>query len=169
MTELEDFRHRKDIYLKSHPQSPLTPEQRMTFTQLNYFPENPALKLTVALTPDPQQPSVEMITSTGSVRSYRRIGHFTFQAGGQENRLHVYQDEEGGEYFLPFLDATSGHESYGSGRYVELEPLAGGEFLVDFNMAYNPYCAYNEFWTCPIPPEENRVDARIEAGEKAFH
>jgi hypothetical protein len=72
----------------------------------------------------------------------------------------------GGGYFLPFMDATSGDETYGAGRYLEIEPLPGGKLLVDFNMAYNPYCAYNEYWSCPIPPKENRLSVPIEAGEK---
>ncbi len=167
--DLAVFRREKDRFMKTHPQSPLTPEQKKTFAGLSYFPENPALRFEVTITPDPEKPVVEMITSTGAQRTYRRSGWFQFTIGNQQHRLYVYQDEEGGDYFLPFVDATSGKETYGAGRYLELEPLAKGKFRVDFNMAYNPYCAYNEQWSCPIPPFENRVAAPIEAGEKVFH
>jgi uncharacterized protein (DUF1684 family) len=82
--------------------------------------------------------------------------------------LQVYADGYGG-YFLPFADATSPQETYGAGRYLEPEEVSPGILHVDFNLAYNPFCAYNERWSCPIPPHENRLKVRIEAGEKKFN
>jgi hypothetical protein len=82
--------------------------------------------------------------------------------------LQVYQDPEGGDFFLPFVDATAPEETYGAGRYLDVEAPRDGKFLIDFNYAYNPYCAYNDKWSCPIPPKENRLKVQIEAGEKNF-
>jgi uncharacterized protein (DUF1684 family) len=81
--------------------------------------------------------------------------------------LQVYEAEYG--YFLPFSDATAPAETYGAGRYLEPEDLGGDKLVLDFNLAYNPYCAYNERWSCPLPPAANRLKVRIEAGEKKFH
>ena len=167
--DLATFRHEKDRFMKSHPQSPLTAQQKRDFSGLKYYPENPALRFEVAVTPDPEKPSVVMATSTGDEQHYVREGFFRFTVDGREQTLYVYRAEGGGDYFLPFVDQTSGNETYGAGRYLEVEPLPDGKLEIDFNLAYNPYCAYNENWSCPIPPRENRITARIEAGEKAFH
>jgi uncharacterized protein (DUF1684 family) len=167
MTELEEFRAEKDGLFKSHPQSPLTPEQKRTFTGLKYFPENEALclEVKVELLNDPQP--VHMQTTTGGVQVYFRHGRFKFTVDGQEAELTIYRGEHG--YFLPFVDSLKGEETYPAGRYLEPEELPGGRFLVDFNIAYNPYCAYNDIWSCPITPAENRLKVPLRAGEKVFH
>jgi hypothetical protein len=88
---------------------------------------------------------------------------------GQEVTLQVYESEDNpGEYFLPFLDATAPLETYGGGRYLEPERVGEDKLLVDFNLAYNPWCVYGDEWSCPFPPAENRLNVRIEAGEKKF-
>jgi uncharacterized protein (DUF1684 family) len=110
---------------------------------------------------------MQMQTTTGDVQMYIRYGHFKFSVEGQETVLTIYQGEHG--YFLPFVDSLAGKETYPAGRYLEPEELPGNHFLVDFNIAYNPYCAYNEAWSCPITPAENRVKVPIRAGEKLFH
>ncbi len=92
-----------------------------------------------------------------------------FRVDGAEAALTVYRDLEQGALFVPFRDATSGMESYGAGRYLEPEPAPGGRLHVDFNYAYNPYCAYNDAWSCPLPPAENTLRVPIRAGERAFH
>ena len=165
---LTAYRVAKDRSLKTDPQSPLIAEQKASFTGLRYFPENPALRFELPLTPDPDMPVVEMITNMGLERAFSRIGSFEFSVDGRQQRLYLYQDEEAGYLFMPFTDGTTGTETYGAGRYLEVEDLGNGAFLVDFNLAYNPYCAYNEYWSCPIPPQENRLTAPIEAGEKAY-
>jgi uncharacterized protein (DUF1684 family) len=167
MTELEAFRTEKDEFFASHPQSPLTPEQRKNFRGLNYFPENESLNLEVQVDEFPVQEEFEMQTSTGSVQTYRRYGKFKFTVDGVETELTIYQSEHG--FFLPFVDSLAGSETYPAGRYLEPDPLPGSRFLVDFNQAYNPYCAYNEMWSCPITPAENRLKVAIRAGEKLFH
>jgi hypothetical protein len=109
-----------------------------------------------------------MTTSTGSVKEYYKYGQFSFEVNGQPVTLQVYQDLDRNYFFLPFVDATAPDETYGAGRYLDLEPEQGNTFTIDFNYAYNPYCAYNDRWNCPIPPKENRLAIRIEAGEKNF-
>jgi uncharacterized protein len=168
MTPLDQFRAQKDDFFQHDWQSPLTPDQRQGFTSLKYYPENPALRLTLPIEPHADQEMVIMMTSTGSVREYVKYGQFSFEVNGEVATLHVYQDPEGDSFFLPFVDATAPEETYGAGRYLDIEPIGSGEFLIDFNYAYNPYCAYNDKWSCPIPPKENRVKVRIEAGEKKY-
>ncbi len=167
MTELEEFRAGKDDFFAHHPQSPLTPEQKRNFRGLSYFPENESLRLEVKLDPFPEPDRIEMQTSTGDVQVYQRIGRIKFPVDGQEAGLTIYQSEHG--YFLPFVDSLAGEETYPAGRYLEPEPLPGDRFLVDFNLAYNPYCAYNDAWSCPLTPFENRLKVPIRAGEKLFH
>src|SRR5579859_230041 len=166
MTELDDFRAEKDHFFKHDRQSPLTREQKQTFSGLNYFPEDPSLRLEVAVTLAEAKETVQMQTSTGSVQAYQKYGRFKFTVDGQEAELTIYSGDYG--YFLPFADALAGSETYGAGRYLEPEPLGGGRFLVDFNVAYNPYCAYSPNWSCPIPPKENRLKVAIRAGEKIY-
>ncbi len=167
MTELDDFRKEKDEFFGHHPQSPLTPEQRRDFKGLSYFPENDALRLEVQVEPFEDQQPMTMQTSTGGVQEYVRFGKFKFQVDGQDAELTIYQANYG--FFLPFVDSLAGKETYPAGRYLEPEPLPGNRFLVDFNIAYNPYCAYNEMWSCPITPMENRLKVPIHAGERLFH
>ncbi|MBL8050872.1 MAG: DUF1684 domain-containing protein [Anaerolineales bacterium] len=167
MTELDAFRAEKDDFFGSHPQSPLTREQKQDFKGLSYFPENDSLRLEVQAEEFADKPSFEMQTSTGGVQRYQKFGKFKFNVEGSEVELTIYQSEHG--FFLPFVDSLAGKETYPAGRYLEPEPLPGNRFIVDFNLAYNPYCAYNEMWSCPITPAENRLKVPIQAGEKLFH
>jgi uncharacterized protein (DUF1684 family) len=104
------------------------------------------------------------------VRDYVNVGQIRFRVKGEEAVLQVYESEDNpGEYFVPFVDATAPQETYGAGRYLEPEQIGPDKLLVDFNLAYNPYCVYDySKWSCPIPPAENRLRVRIEAGEKNF-
>ena len=167
MSELEDFRAEKDEFFGRHPQSPLSPEQRKEFQGLKYFDGNPDLRLQVRVDEFPAKEELAMQTSTGDVQMYTKFGKFRFMVDGSEAELIIYQNENG--FFLPFVDSLAGKETYPAGRYLEPEPLGGGLFQVDFNLAYNPYCAYNEMWSCPITPAENRLKAAVRAGEKLFH
>jgi hypothetical protein len=167
MTDLERFRAEKDDFFASHPQSPLTAAQKRTFRGLAYFEENPALRLTVDLQPFATRDVIQVQTSTGDLREYIRHGRFKFMVDGQEVELTIYEADHG--FFLPFVDSLAGKETYPAGRYLEPEDLGGNRFLVDFNIAYNPYCAYNDSWSCPLTPFENRLKVPIRAGEKMFH
>lgn len=167
MTELENLRAEKDEFFGSHPQSPLTREQKQDFHGLSYFPENDALRLEVKVNEFDIKEKFDMQTSTGSVQPYEKFGRFEFMVDGQQVELTIYRGQHG--FFLPFVDSLAGDETYPAGRYLEPEPLPGSRFFVDFNVAYNPYCAYNEIWSCPITPAENRLKVAIRAGEKLFH
>lgn len=167
VTALEIFRHRKDQFFGGDPHSPLEPDQKKKFKGLSYFDPDPDLALEVEVTRFEDEPPIQMQTSTGDVAQYVRYGRFSFEVDGEKAELTIYASVGGGGYFLPFTDTTSGKETYGAGRYLDLEPLPGGRFEVDFNMAYNPYCAYNLNWSCPIPPAENRLQVPIRAGEKS--
>lgn len=167
MSELTAFRAEKDEFFGRHPQSPLTPEQRSDFKGLEYFPENDTLQLEVKVELFADQQPMQMQTSTGGVQTYVRYGRLQFEIEGQLAELTIYQSENG--FFLPFVDSLAGTETYPAGRYLEPEPLPDNRFLVDFNIAYNPYCAYNEMWSCPITPAENRLKIPVRAGEKLFH
>jgi len=170
MSELSEFREGKDRYFGQDPDAPLTPEQQGRFAGLAYYPENSALQfaLTIDELNDQEKETIEMATSTGDSQPYVRWGTISFQVEGETATLTVYRDEDDGAFFLPFTDLTTGQSSYGEGRYVDLEPLHHGRFRLDFNYAYNPYCAYNPNWSCPVPPVENRLNVAIEAGEKSF-
>jgi uncharacterized protein len=166
MTELDDFRRAKDDFFVHDPQSPLTALQKRTFDGLRYFPENPALRLEVVLEPPSTDGPVEMQTSTGDILTYSRLGRFRFEVDEQAAELTIFESSSG--LFLPFVDSMSGSETYPAGRYLEPEALPGRLYLVDFNYAYNPYCAYNAQWSCPLTPFENRLKVPIRAGEKLF-
>jgi uncharacterized protein (DUF1684 family) len=167
MSNLKDFRSNKDDFFAHHPQSPLTAEQKRSFKGLNYFPPNPALHLEVQVEEFPVKEQIQMQTTTGDIQVYQRYGRFQFTVGDQPAELTIYSSEDG--YFLPFVDSLEGKETYPAGRYLEPETLGKGRFLVDFNLAYNPYCAYNERWSCPMTPFENRLKVPVRAGEKVFH
>jgi uncharacterized protein len=167
MSDLTVFRKEKDDFYQYDPQSPLTPEQKRTFKGLAYFPENPALRLEVNLQRFPKQETIQMLTSTGDQQTYSRYGRIEFSVDGIQVGLTIYKDES--IFFLPFVDALAGKETYGAGRYLEPEPLENDRLIIDFNLAYNPYCAYNDLWSCPITPAENRLKVPIRAGEKNFH
>jgi uncharacterized protein (DUF1684 family) len=166
MTDLVQFRREKDEFFRQSPQSPLLPEQRASFTGLSYFPENPELRLSVEVSRFPEGEEVKIQTNTGAAQTYRRFGRFKFEVEGGLVELTIFENEQG--YFLPFADSLAGQETYAAGRYLEPERLADGRFEVDFNLAYNPYCAYNERWSCPITPPENRLKLPIQAGERIF-
>ncbi len=166
MSELESFRREKDEFFAHDAQSPLTAQQKRDFHGLNYFPENPDLRLEVKAEEFTTKDRVEMQTTSGDVQVYTRHSRFHFQVDGQDAPLTIYESDNG--FFLPFADSLAGKETYPAGRYLEPEPLPGGRFVVDFNLAYNPYCAYNEHWSCPLTPFENRLRVPIRAGEKIF-
>lgn len=166
MSLLESFRLEKDEFFLHDPHSPLTPDQRRDFDGLRYFPKNPALDLKVEVEEFPEKQNVTMQTTTGAVQDYQRFGRFRFAVEGEEVELTLFSNPHG--FFMPFADSLAGKETYGAGRYLEPELLPDGRFHVDFNLAYNPYCAYNDLYSCPITPAENRLKVPIRAGEKVF-
>ena len=170
MSEIGDFRKAKDQYFGGGQESPLTLEQRKRFRGLQYFPENPELQFVLSVEEFPRdaRDEIQLATSSGETAPHLRWGQLKFEVDGTPVVLTVYREVDGNEYFLPFTDVTTGEESYSDGRYLDLPATGDGRFLVDFNYAYNPYCAYNPHWSCPIPPAENRLPVAITAGEKTF-
>jgi len=165
--DVRELRGMKDEFFARAGDSPLTDEQRASFTGLRYFEPDPALHYEVSLERATDAPPEEVQTSDGSVQLLPRAGTVRFAVDGREVALTAY--EQGLALFIPFRDSTSGGDTYGAGRYVEAHPLGRDRYELDFNTAYNPYCAYNENWSCPLPPRENWLDVPIRAGEKTFH
>jgi len=169
--KLVDFRKRKDDMFKTSD-GPLTQEQRESFKGLLYYPSNPGLVFhNLQIESMESEETVEIQTSAGDTQTYKKIGKIHFSVGGKDYSLSVYKDTDffNSTYFLPFKDNLSGKETYGAGRYIDIDVHDNTIPLLDFNYAYNPYCAYNENWRCPITPDENRLTVAIEAGEKKFH
>ena len=168
MNELTDFRKAKDEFMATDHHSPLTPDQQRAFAGLSYFDEDPEFDFVLEPEEFETQEVVEMQTSTGDIASYIRWGKVTFEVEGQQADLTLFKDVDGEDFFLPFADATSGKDTYDAGRYIDPHVLDDGKVVVDFNQAYSPYCAYNEQWSCPLTPFENRLKVSIKAGEKSF-
>lgn len=168
MTSLDEFRKMKNDFFATDGQSPLTPGQKKGFKGLKYYPPNADLDLEVDVEEFRDKQEIRMQTTTGEVQVYERYGKFSFSVNGQPAELTIYRDDEGG-FFLPFVDSLASRETYPAGRYLEPVPLGDQRFKVDFNLAYNPYCAYNEYWSCPLTPFENHLKVPIRAGEKLFH
>ncbi len=162
---LDMLRQQKNEFFKLSPQSPLSPERRKRFKGLRYYPYNSALDLKLAIIPFVERSDVRLKTTTGDSRWFRRYGEISLEVCGEPARLTLFQT--GATFFLPFVDASAGDETYSGGRYLEPENLAGYEFHVDFNRAYNPFCAFSDGWSCPITPAENRLRVTIAAGEKS--
>ena len=163
-TDLTEMRQQKDQYYKENPQSPLSPEQQQKFEGLTYYPYNAALDLTVEVKQFTEKTDIQVQTSSGAIKWYRRYGEFTFEVENESVRLTIYKAPHG--FFLPFVDAGAGKDTYPSGRYIEPVHISDDTFRIDLNQVYNPMCAYGDGWSCPITPAENRIKVHIEAGEK---
>jgi len=161
----------KDRMFRSDDKSPLTPAQKATFSGLPYYPFNAAYRVPASLTPDPAAGNliIELPTSAQEMRRMRRVGTLTFTIAGTSLTLTAFADADTrsiDQLFVPFGDATSGTETYGGGRYLELPRTPTGLYDLDFNLAYHPYCVFNPSYVCPVPPRENRLAVPIPAGEK---
>jgi uncharacterized protein (DUF1684 family) len=165
--ELKRFRAEKDRVFAQDPDSPLTPAQRRGFHGLDYFEENPGLVIDGSVDRNVEPGEVRMATSAGDEQVYERYGVVRFTVEDQPAEVTLYASDDSDELFVPFRDATSGKETYGAGRYLELH-AHGDQVTIDFNYAYNPNCAYDPSWSCPLPPPENWLKVPIRAGEKTF-
>lgn len=168
MSAVSDFRKEKDELFGTTEDSPLTEGQKKEFKGLKYFPENKKHHTKAKLEKNENGEIVNVKTSAGDTESYKRYGKLIFSVEGKKLTLNVYQSTDSNHLFLPFRDKTNESETYHDGRYVEVEDK-GGEIDLDFNYAYNPYCAYNENFRCPITPDENTLDTEVKAGEKRYH
>jgi hypothetical protein len=169
---LEHEREHKDEYFGDDPRSPLPAEEREDFDGLDYYPVSADYRFELPLERYDEPETVVVGTSTEGEQRYLAVGKFTFTVDGEEATLVAYKSDPDEErLWVPFRDATSGEETYGAGRYLDLEPdrhRTNGEWILDFNEAYNPTCAYADQYECPLPPTDNWLDVPIEAGEKGY-
>lgn len=175
---LKSFREKRDRFFKEDHQSPLKEADRKKFKGLIYYPINIKYAMSgsiIKYSTEPKPLYITLPTNKEVGKKYVKYGQFKFKWEGKEYVLQIYRPLGGGELFLPFKDKTSGTETYLKGRYLYVEPMPGGsqsirteKVLIDFNRAYNPFCQYNEKYTCPFAPEENWLDIEIRAGEKRF-
>jgi len=172
-TELEGHRDEKDEFFADHPQSPIPPEHRDDFDGLSYFDPDAAYRVTAAVETHEEPDPVEMETTGGRPQRYLRTATLHFDVGGEECSLAVYSREDQDSLFVPFRDKTTGQQTYENGRYLELHPdgelVDGDDVVVDFNLAYSPFCAFSETFSCPLPPEENWLDVEVRAGERTWN
>lgn len=160
-----EFRREKDEFFRTGHNTPLGPGDHSNFGGLSYYEPDPDMAFTAALTPGDGS-ETRVATSDGRGKVYITHGTVRFEVSGTPVELTVYDTPHG--LFIPFRDATSGKTTYGSGRYLDLEPNGDGTLTIDFNLAYNPSCVYSDGWSCPIPPMNNWLEVAIEAGEKDY-
>lgn len=170
-TRLREERARKDEFFTDHPRSPIPATDREEFAGLSYFPPDPDYRFELPLQEheDPERLTIE--TTQDGNQTYQRVGEFRFEVDGETGVLQAYRaDPEEDRLWVPFRDGTNGEETYSAGRYLDLETenrTDDGDWILDLNRAYSPFCAHSEAYECPIVPSENWLDVRIEAGEKA--
>ncbi len=177
---VNEFRQGKDADFKEALDSPIPATERPAFSGLRYFPPDPALRLMATVEPLAGGGTFMMRTSDNDEREYERYALLHFTLDGQEYHLTAYRTPDADEdesWFVPFRDAQAGKETYGAGRYLEIAPPhAHGahdtteppRVILDFNLAYNPYCAYSPYYSCPLPPVENTLPIAIRAGEMTY-
>lgn len=171
----EEFQEQLNVKFASAEDSPLEPEDLKTFSKLEFFEINPDFRVTAEFVRTPSEPTFTMKTSTDRLPVYVKYGELYFELKGRKFKLNVYQNQElvqDPEYFdylfLPFTDLTNGETTYGGGRYLDMRIPESNEVILDFNKAYNPYCAYSGRYSCPIPPEENSLELEVRAGVKNY-
>jgi uncharacterized protein len=168
------WREGRDALFRDHGQSPLPPEERAGFAGLRYFPYDPAARVLAGVEPAPRE-QVAIGASTGGPVVFERVGRARLGLAGGEATLDLYWlDAYGGGLFVPLADATNGAETYGAGRYL-LDTVKGadlgwsdGRLVLDLNFAYNPSCAYDARWACPLAPPGSRLGITVRAGELTY-
>ncbi len=163
--QIEALRAAKDSLLKSE-NSPLLPAQRARFGRLAYYPIDLGYRLRGEFHIYGRQRIVEIPNTDGTTTELERFGRFVSAFGEKDFWLEVYRSPQTGEAEVFFKDLTNGHTTYGGGRYARLGREDDGMYVIDFNNAYNPYCAYNPTYICPLPPQQNYLNFAVEAGER---
>jgi len=170
-----EFQRELNADYKDASKSPLTKKDLKTFKALAFFPVDNKFKVTANFKLTKDSKPFKMATSTTRTPIYKCYGIATFTIAGKEYSLEVYQNQDPNrdpkykdDLFLPFTDETNGFASYGGGRYIDLKIPAGNTIEIDFNHAYNPYCAYSDRYSCPVPPRVNFLPTKINAGVKAY-
>ncbi|HCP40911.1 MAG TPA: hypothetical protein DIT65_03885 [Cryomorphaceae bacterium] len=171
--EVLKFQQELDDFYSDSTTSPLTPEERADFYGHEFFNYNPKMTVEAQIQVLENEAWFNMATSSGVSREYRRYAKVTFEIGGQTLELFLYQskrlmamEEYQDHLFLPFTDKTTGVSTYSTGRFIDITKPEGTTMVLDFNYAYNPYCAYTDGYSCPITPKENYIDIEINAGIK---
>lgn len=167
--EVKDFQQELDDHYRDKEHSPLKKKERRKFKGHRFYEIDLSYRVIAKVNLIKKPDTIVMPTSAGTEKRYLRWAKLKFQIAGQDCELIAYKSAKAGQgnyLFIPFRDATSGTETYGGGRYLDLEVPEGDELVLNFNLAYNPYCAYTTGWFCPLPPEENTLDVPIKAGLK---
>lgn len=158
------WRDQRNAHFRSGD-SPLPEDKRAEFSGLPYYDYDPALDLIIHIEPNDQAETAQIFTTKDTIRNYEKFATFSFNVADEPVTLTIYSTPHG--LFLPFVDGTAKDgETYGGGRYIDVQQLDDETFHIDFNRAYHPYCVYNPRYDCPIPPAENRVNLAIRAGER---
>jgi uncharacterized protein len=171
--ELKKERVEKDIYMRTSEESPFA-DNYDAFTGLKYFDADPKLRIVASLTEITDRKPIVLKTNDGKEEHYVDYAYAEFDFGGFHNKLLILESMDigplKGKLLLAFGDETSAGETYGAGRYLDVAKVPGSQtILLDFNKAYNPYCAYSDKFTCPLPPAENLLQIPVKAGEKNYH
>ncbi|HMA37353.1 MAG TPA: DUF1684 domain-containing protein [Chloroflexia bacterium] len=174
--QIEAFRRQKDKWMQESPDSPLDEHQRHTFAGLQYYPVDASYRVPAVMERDAQEHVIMIQTTKGDWREYKHYGVLKFELNGQPLTLNAYQPlgehvhKGDKELFVPFRDRTAPKETYGAGRYLDqLRTREGSdEYIIDFNRASNPWCAYSPNFSCTMPPPQNILPVEIRAGEKIF-
>ncbi len=177
-TDVKVFRAGRDKEFRNKEESPLKEEDFSIFKNLNYFPVDKKFRVEADFSKTSDEKYFQMPTSSGKTKKFVKFGVLKFKLGGKDYSLNAYQTDaetllKFPEYadllFIPFKDATGGKATYGGGRYIDIKTPSSAKVILDFNLAYNPNCAYgSERYSCPIPPKENFIQAEIKAGEKSY-
>ncbi len=174
-SQIARYREARKVEFIENPRAPLHSEEELN--GLRYFPPDERYRVVATFQRTPNEKPFLMATSAGIAREYVKYGVAYFELDGQRLRLALYKDLRfrnvpayAGLLFVPFRDLTNGEETYGGGRYIDLEEadIQDGKIIIDFNKAYNPWCHYADGYACPIPPVENHLPVAIRAGEKIY-
>jgi uncharacterized protein len=170
LEELGTERAMKDQFMSRHTESPFVQGSIYEFRGLNYFPADEKFRVSATLERLPEPKEAFLRTNRDGQAAMRWVGDVVFYVAGRKLRLRVYHAGEGvgTSVFVPFRDGTSGKETYGAGRYLTLELNEADRYELDFNRAFNPYCAYTDAYECGFPPAENDLPVPIRAGEKVW-
>jgi uncharacterized protein len=172
LEKVDKEREKQFKYLRFNQDSPLTDEQKKNFTKLSFYPILPEYKVRAKLVPVENRQMMVLSLSDGSEEKYLKHSFAEFELHGKKHRLLLLQatkEVDKRNFFLAFADQTSGSETYGGGRYLNLRQDGKNSITIDFNLAYNPYCAYNPDFACPLPPKENILELPIPVGEKDYN
>jgi uncharacterized protein (DUF1684 family) len=171
LEKIEKERERQFKFIRFNIESPLTEEQKKDFKSLTFYEINPSYRVKARLVPIESKKVREVPLTDGSREKYIEHSFAEFELGGKTNKLLLLQsikETDMRNFFLAFADETSGRETYGGGRFLNVRQDGKNSITIDFNLAYNPYCAYNPDYACPLPPKENLMTIAIEAGEKNY-